>query len=239
MSTHYYPLINKILTQLNLRDKALKSFSVLGDNAFIKPFITIAREPGSGGAPIARAVAAHLGFKFIDEQIIEEIAKSTHRRKAVIQAVDEKKRTAIEDMVQSILNTEYVDDLKYVTELVKVILTYASEGHCVILGRGGNFITPFAKGLHVMVTAPYDVRVKRAMDFEGHSEQKAKQVIANVDKERNEFIKQYLRRDSDKKNAYDLILNTTYYQVDEARDVILEAFYRKFSRSVRYGAILR
>jgi cytidylate kinase len=109
----------------------------------------------------------------------------------------------------------------------------------VILGRGANFITPFAKGLHVLVTAPYEVRVQRAMDFEGHNKKTAQKVIADVEEERSHFVKQYLQKDVDKKNAYDMILNTTYFQVDEARDVICEAFYRKFSRSVRYGAILK
>lgn len=239
MAVHYYPYINKILSQLKLRDSLLSSFMPKSDTSFIRPFITIAREPGSGGAPIAKAVAEKLGFTYVNEQIIEEIARSTKRRKEVIKSIDEKNRTAIEDMVHSLLNDEYIDDLKYVTELVKVILAYAHTGHCVILGRGGNFITPFAKGLHVLVTAPYKVRVQRAMDFEGHNQKAAEKVIADVESERNHFVKQYLRNDHSKKNAYDLVLNTTYFQVDQARDVIVEAFYRKFSRSVRYGAIFK
>lgn len=239
MAVHYYPYINKILSHLKLRDSLLSSFMPKTDSAFIRPFITVAREPGSGGAPVAQAVAEKLGFTYVDEQIIEEIARSTKRRKEVIRSIDEKNRTAIEDMVHSLLNDEYIDDLKYVTELAKVILTYAHKGHCVILGRGANFITPFAKGLHVLVTAPYKVRVQRAMDFEGHNQRTAEKVIADVEKERNFFVKQYLRNDHNKKNAYDLVLNTTYFQVDEACDVIVEAFYRKFSRSVRYGAIFK
>jgi cytidylate kinase len=239
MAVHYYPYINKILSQLKLKDSLLSSFKSKQDQSFVKPFITIAREPGSGGAPIAQAVAQKLGFVYVDEQIIEEIARSTKRRKAVIKEIDEKTRGAISDMVHSMLNKDYIDDIKYMTELVKVILTYAHKGNCVILGRGANFITPFAKGLHVMVTAPYDVRVKRAMDFEGHDKKTAKKVIADVEAERRHFIKQYLQKDPNKKNAYDLTLNTTYFQVDEATDVIVEAFYRKFSRSVRYGSILK
>ena len=239
MAVHYYPYINKILSQLRLKDTILSSFSAKPDQAFIKPFITIAREPGSGGAPIAKAVAEKLGFVYVDEQIVEEIARSTKRRKAVIREIDEKQRGAIEDMVHSMLNKDYIDDIKYITEMVKVILTYAHKGNCVILGRGGNFVTPFAKGLHVMVTAPYQVRVQRAMDFEGHNKEAAERVIADVEKERNHFVKQYLRKDPNKKNAYDLMINTTYFQVDEARDIICEAFYRKFSRSMRYGSILK
>jgi cytidylate kinase len=239
MSVHYYPLINKIMASLKIRDSLFKSESDTTESLFLKPFITIAREPGSGGAPIAQAVADKLGFTFVSEQIVEEIASSTKQRKEAIKAIDEKNRTRIEDMVHSLFNAEYVDDVKYVTELAKVILTYALKGNVVILGRGANFITPFAKGLHVNVTAPYQVRVQRAMDFEGLREPQAKAIIAKVEQERKLFIKQYLRKDITKANSYDLTLNTTYFRVNEATDVIVEAFYRKFSRSVRYGSMLK
>lgn len=239
MAIHYYPLINKVLQSLKIRDN-LGGLEVPDvESAFVKPFITIAREPGSGGAPIAKAVADKLGFTLINEQIVDDIASSTKQRKEIIKAVDEKHRSRLEDMVHSMLNPEYIDDVKYVTELAKVILAYALKGRVVILGRGANFITPFAKGLHVSITAPAAVRVKRAMDFEGLSEAKAKEVIAKIEAERRLFVKQYFRKEITKSNAYDLTLNTTYFQVNEARDVIIEAFYRKFSRSVRYGAIFK
>ncbi|HYD35813.1 MAG TPA: cytidylate kinase-like family protein [Vitreimonas sp.] len=239
MSLHYYPLVNKIINTLNIKDRIFNQYSADAESSFVRPFITIAREPGSGGAPIAKAVADKLGFTFVDDQLIEEIANSTKQRKAAIKAIDEKSRSKIDDIVHSILNPEYIDDLTYVTELVKVMLAYALQGHVVILGRGANFICPFAKGLHINITAPYDRRVKRAMDFEGLNEAQAKEVIAKVEKERRSFVKQYLRKDIDKCNSYDLTINTQYFQVNEARDVILEAFYRKFSRSIRYGAFFK
>lgn len=223
------------MTRLRLHDQD-SIFRGYTDSSFIKPFITIAREPGSGGAPIAQAVADKLGFTLIDEQIVDQIAHSTKKRKTIIQEVDEKSRDHITDMVQSLFNPEYVDDIKYLVELAKIILAYASKGKVVILGRGANFITPFATGLHVNITAPYDVRVKRAMDFEGLNRAQAKAVIASVEKEREKFVRQYLRQDLSSRNAYDITLNTTYFRVDEARDVIVEAFYRKFSRSVKYGS---
>lgn len=238
MSTHYYPLINKIVTQLRLRD-GNQQLAAITSSPFIKPFITFAREPGSGGRPIAKKLADKLGFTFVDEQIVDEIARSTKKRKAIIQEVDEKTRDNISDLVHSLFNKEYVDDVKYVTELARVILTYALKGHTVILGRGANFITPFAKGLHVNITAPYDVRVKRAMDYEGHSEEKAKEVIKEVEAERNNFVKQYLRKNPQKTNSYDISLNTTFFTVDEAAAVLEETFYHKFPRSVRYPAIFR
>ncbi len=239
MTLHYYPLINKVIATLNLRDRLAFIDQRGPELSFPRPFITIAREPGSGGAPIAREVSRRLGFSCVDEEIIDEIARSTKRRKEIIKAIDEKSRSTLQDMVHSLLNTEYVDDLKYVTELVKVVLTYAHQGYVVILGRGANFITPFAQGLHVNVTAPYAVRVERAMKHEGLNETQAKAVIAKTELERKQFVKQYLKKDINKPNSYDLTINTAYMDVDQASSIIVDAFYQKFNRIARYQALFK
>ncbi len=236
MGVHYYPLVNKIMTRLKLFDND-EEIASLTQSPFPDPFITIAREPGSGGAPIAEAVAEQLNFEFIDEQIIESIADSTKKRSEIIEKVDERSRDQIQDMVHSLLNDEYVSDVEYLSELVKVILAFATQGHVVILGRGANFITPFARGLHVNVTAPYDVRVQRAMDYEGHTKERAKEIIAKVENERAKFVKQYMDKEIEKRNAYDLTLNTTYFSVEKAAETIVEAFYRKFPAKKRYRKV--
>lgn len=225
----YYQLVNKALNLSTLREYLRDKFSVT-EETFISPFITVAREPGSGGAPIAKAVAEKLGFEFIDDQIVEEIARSTKRRKAVIKEIDEKSRSRIEDIVHSLVNLEYLDEETYISELVRSILSYAHKGRCVILGRGANFITPFAKGLHVNITAPYEIRVARAMEYEGLSVDQAKEVIAKVEDERSDFVKQYFRRSLSKRNVFDMTINTHYFTVPQARDVIVTAFEQKFSK---------
>lgn len=239
MSAHYYPLINRLFSFNRVKDSLYEHLKELqGDGSgFTKPFITIDREPGSGGAPIAQAVATHLGFQFVDQQLIEEVARNIKKRKSIIQEIDEKGRSVIEDFVQSAINPEYVDDMKYMKELARVVLAYALKGHVVILGRGASALTPFGKGLHVNIIAPYDVRVHRAINFEGHSLKDAKKVIAKVEDERSSFIKQYFKKSPDDADTYDLVINTRNFSINDARDVIVEAFYRKFSRTVRYGSL--
>jgi cytidylate kinase len=229
MAVAYYPLINKFVKFFQVRESlASSSDTSQGDQQFKIPFITIAREPGSGGAPIAAAVAKKLGFQLVDEKLLEDIAKSTKMRKELIKAVDEKQRTIVEDMVQSLLNPDYVDDIKYVKELTKAIIASALKGKAVIVGRGSNFLTPLAKGLHVNITAPYEVRVKRAMQYEGFNRKKAEQVIAKVEKERKAFVKQYLDKDLSRMNSYDMTLNTMHFSVEQARDAIIDMFGHKF-----------
>lgn len=229
MAAKYYRMVDKALGYFNLKKKLEGSLSFPDEETYMRPFITVAREPGSGGAPIAKAVADKLGFEFVDDQIVEDIAKSTKKRRAIIREIDEKSRSQIDDLIHSLLNVEYVGDEEYVMELVRTIIAYAHKGHCVILGRGANFITPFGKGLHINIVAPYVVRVRRAMDYEGLSEKQAKDVIAKVEREREEFVKQYFSSNIKQRNVFDLTLNTTFFTVNQAREVILEAFKQKFA----------
>jgi len=232
MTSDLYPFLDKLFNFRNLK-KQLRKSQLDDPELYHDPFITLAREPGSGGKPIAKAVAKKLGYEFVDEQIVDEIAKSVERRRAIIEEVDEKGRTMMEDMVHSVLNPEYVDYSAYLTALFKIVLAYAFKGKVVIFGRGANFITPFARGLHVNITAPYALRVQRAVNYEGLSERKAKRTIAKVEKEHQDFIMQYIQRDPKKVNSYDLTINTTSFEIDEARDVIIKAFYKKFSHTLK------
>src|SRR3989338_5051446 len=120
-----------------------------------RPVITISREPGSGGRPIAEMVAKTLRFELYDEKFIEDIAKSTKRRTDLIKSVDEKARGLVTDMLQSILNPDYISDMTYIRHAAKVILTRAHRGKAVFLDRGTNFIIPAESTLRVRVQAPY------------------------------------------------------------------------------------
>lgn len=235
MRIDYYPLVNRMVSTLRLRERS-SAQSTPETHFFEKPFITIAREPGSGGAPIAKRVAERLAFTLHDEEIVEELARSTKKRKNIIREIDEKGRTQVDDIIHSVLNPEYVDEHKYIKVLSKIILSYAHEGNCVILGRGGNFITPAARGLHVNIVAPYEVRVQRAMQYEGFNEKTAKEVLGRVERERKEFVETYFNKKIAHHSAYDLTLNTAYYSIDQAADIIMMAFRRKFPAFKRLKA---
>jgi len=227
---NWLPFVQKAQDFLNLKRSANKAyFKEIDDSFFTKPFITIARDPGSGGAPIARSVAEKLGFELIDEKIIDEVAKSTKLRREIVKTIDEKNRSMIEDLVHAFLNPEYLGEQRYIRALFRVVLTYAHKGGTEIVGRGANFITPFAKGLHVWVTAPYETRVRRAMDFEGLDLETAKERIAKVEEERRDFVNQYISENARKPLVYDITINTRYFHISHARDIIISALHQKFS----------
>jgi len=125
----------KIISPTNPRETILPKSS-------FNPFITISRESGSGGAPIAKMVAGSLGFELYDEKFVEAIAKSAKKRTELIKSVDEKARGLVADVLQSVLNPEYISDMTYIRHAAKVVLTRAHKGKVVFLDRGANFMIP-------------------------------------------------------------------------------------------------
>lgn len=236
MSLHYYPFISRLLSVMNTKE--IFNFSQDNKILFTKPFVTVARQPGSLGRPIAAKVAEKLNFRFLDEEIIDDIAESTKKRKAIIQAIDERSRTRIEDFVHSILNKEYVDDFTYIKELTKVILAHIYQGNVVIVGRGASFISPFEKGLHINIVAPDELRIQRTMDFDKLTHAQAERQNKKITESREAFIRQYFRKDAMRCVNFDLSINTQSFSIDEAADLVIEAFYKKFPRIERYRALL-
>lgn len=218
-------LTNNLLPKLTAVPRLVKKS---GAARPFRPVVTISREPGSGGRPIAEMVAKALKFELYDEKFIEDIAKSTKRRADLIKSVDEKARGIVTDMLQSILNPDYISDMTYIRHAAKVILTRAHKGKAVFLDRGTNFIIPAESTLRVRVQAPYPIRVSRAIKHEGIDVGRAKEIIRKHDTERKEFVRQYFDKNISSANFYDLVLNTTFMTLEDARDLIILAFRKKF-----------
>jgi cytidylate kinase len=197
-------------------------------NLIFKPIITVSRDPGSGGAPIAKIVSQKLGFTFYNKKLVTEVAKSAKAREGIIQDIDEKQRSLMEDFIQNSLNPEYVSEQRYMKNLAKVILAINQHGKAVILGRGSNFMVPAAFALRVRVTAPYRVCVARAVQYEGVPYSRAREIINKVMAERAGFVKQYFSKDISNPKYYDLTLNTAYMTIEDAVHLVITAFKRKF-----------
>ncbi|MBU1085499.1 MAG: cytidylate kinase-like family protein [Candidatus Beckwithbacteria bacterium] len=211
--------------ELVIRDR---SFDQAKKGLKFKPFITVSRESGSGGKLIAKKVAKKLNFQYYNKKLIEMTSRKAKKRKALIATLDEKERGFMDDLVHSLLNPDYVSEQTFIKSLFEVVLSIARKGHCVIIGRGGNFITSQYGGLNVRVVAPFLVRAGFTAQYEKYSLYEARERVKKFDKERKEYIKQYFGKDPSNANYYDLVINTTYLSIDQAVDIVIMAFKRKF-----------
>ncbi|OGK37390.1 hypothetical protein A3F60_02195, partial [Candidatus Roizmanbacteria bacterium RIFCSPHIGHO2_12_FULL_39_8] len=172
------------------------------------PIITISREKGSGGRPIAHLIAKKLGrpWKVYHEAIVDEISKETHLRKDLIKELDERNIPLIDEMIAEFFGTRYLNMGNYYKHLIKTLTTIGHRGYAVIVGRGAQHLFPHA--LKVRVICEWDQRIAWMMEFEKVSRSEAVKRIEKSDIERYEFEQSIFKHDIKKAQHYNFIIRT-------------------------------
>ncbi len=101
----------------------------------------------------------------------------------------------------------------------------------VILGRGANLIIPEEKCLRIRITASFDTRVQNTYKFEDvKSKAEAADRVHHMELNRNRFIRQYFGVNPHNPWNYDLVISTDHLSLDQATDLIIQAFKTKFPK---------
>jgi cytidylate kinase len=194
--------------------------------------ITIEREYGSGGADIAKKVAARLGWKLWDQLLTNEIARLMDCDCGVVERHEEKRDPLYYRLFKSFMRGSYegslnaprlkmadTDCIREVAE--RVVKDVAERGQCVIVGRGSAYyLQGRSDAFHAFVYAPLGEKVQR-LRAGGKSEREAFQQAETVDLDRAAFIKQYFGVEWPDRHRFHVMINSTIGE-DAAVDLILE-----------------
>ncbi len=193
------------------------------------PLITISREKGSGGRIIAQLVTKKLGspWKLYHKEIIEEIAKNSRLEEKLVKEIDEKKLSLIEEMINDFFGKKYLSLTRYQKLLARIIAKIAQRGYAVIVGRGAEYLAPFA--LKVRIICEMEQRIKNLMKYEKLTHDEAINLIEKSDKERSDFIRALYHHDIKKAHHYDLVIRTgPNLLIEDAAQIIILAAKRRF-----------
>lgn len=178
--------------------------------------ITISREMGSGGIPIAHQVAEKLGYQLIDGEAIMEAAKSYGLSPEALEQADEKPP----HFVDTLDSKQFLD--LHLIELI--ILEAALKGNVVIYGRGGqDLLKDINSVLRTRITAPFEDRVERWAEREWLDPDRARYLVRKSDQQRAGFIKYYFDRDWEDSVHYDLVINTQRLSEETAVKIICDS----------------
>lgn len=175
--------------------------------------ITISREMGSGGIPIAHKVAEELGYQLIDGEAIMAAAGAYGLSPEAVEQADEKPP----HFVDTLDSKQFLD--LHLIELI--ILEAALKGNVVIYGRGGqDLLKDINSVLRTRIIAPFEDRVERWSEREWLDPDRARYLVRKSDQQRAGFIKYYFDRDWEDSVHYDLTINTQRLSEEMAVQVI-------------------
>jgi cytidylate kinase len=187
------------------------------------PVVTVSREPGSGGRIVAQKLAERLGFVVFHQEVLHEMAKEAKISERVLQSLDERGLSILEDWIASLVDSQHLWPDEYLHHLMHVIGTIGKLGQAVVVGRGANFILPAERRFRVRIIAPRKLRVHHVAREFGLTEKDAERRIIKTESDRQAFVRKYFYADIADPTNYDLVVNTETFNLDRAVDVIAAA----------------
>jgi cytidylate kinase len=201
-----------------------------------KEIITIGREFGSGGHEVGRRLAAELGLKLYDKELLKLMAQESNICEQVLEDYDEKNTGSL---LYSIMMDVY-PSMNYVGNTLQrqiykaqydTIRKIGEKGGCVIVGRGADYILrDIPRVTSVFIHASEEFRVSRIMEYEHVNEQKAKDIISKADKKRASFYNFQTEKKWGSVASYNLSLDASDIGIDGCVSVIRAYLELKYGR---------
>ena len=199
-----------------------------------KIVITIARQYGSGGREIGEKVAAALGIKHYDENLITLAAREGNLDETVASRADESAANSLlytlalgSNFFGSAMNFGYKPPLNDKLFLLQsdVIRRAAEEGSCVIIGRCADYVLrDHPKRLSIFVYGDLANRKQRVMErHEGITEAQAIDLINKTDRRRSSYYNFYTGNKWGKYDNYHLAINSSLLGIDKTAEMIAGA----------------
>lgn len=195
--------------------------------------ITIAREYGSGGRIIGGKLSQKLGIPFYDEEILKMASEESAIGEQFFRLNDEKAGNnlfyrAIGGLKTSLHAPSVDDDITSPENLFRfqseVIRKVAAQSPCIIMGRCADFVLE-AEGMEnlvrLFVYSDVPTGIRRVMEVDGVDAKEALKRVNHISKQRRDYYRYYTGKEWEDMANYDLPINTTALDLDQATELIL------------------
>ena len=196
--------------------------------------ITINREAGSGGRTVGRKLAEKLGVKYCDKAIVEGLTKKFGLSIERIEEIKAQKKSWWKDInnyYNTLVNSASqpmdaqvkLDNTSIFETEKRILQELAAQSSCVVAGRTGFMVfRQWPNHLNIFIQASMEYRVKRIMNKENVSDEKARNIIAKLDADRETYIKKYEDTSRYDTRNYQLVISMDDLSEDDAVEVIMD-----------------
>ena len=173
------------------------------------PVITISREFGAGGHSIARVVSERLGIPYYAQDIDREGENLSRSAR----------------LLDNILNNSagYFSSHDAIYQAQKeLILQFAAEQDCIIIGRCSNLILRNAgiPSLDIFLHADVNLRTEHIQKLGLNGKEDPRKYLTKMDNLRETYFKTYTKHELGTYHDYDLCLDTGTLGYDNCIEII-------------------
>ena len=194
---------------------------------------TIGREFGSGGREVGEKLAAKLGIKLYDKELLQQAAKDSGFCEEIFENHDEKPTNSF--LYSLVMDTYSVSGYsaapfldmplnhKVFLAQFDTIKKIASEESCVIVGRCADYaLSDNPDCINIFIHADLDVRIKNVSRNLNITENKARDIINKTDKQRASYYNYYTSKKWGDSKSYNLSLDAGKLGTDNCVEMILK-----------------
>jgi cytidylate kinase len=205
--------------------------------------ITISRQFGAGGGELAATLGARLGWRVLDQDLPERVARRLDVDVGDVAARDEHAPRILERIGSVVLRTSpdfaptvvvpRVPGPDEIAEATRAVLREAAASPpLIVVGHGAQALFHDRPGtLHVRLVAPLAQRVRRICARAGCTGEDAAALARRMDDERVFYVRHYYHRDWHDPLLYHLQLNTGALSLAEASRLVLGLVERRRPRA--------
>lgn len=124
----------------------------------------------------------------------------------------------------------FIDDRTYLDTVSEILTDLAQRGDLVFIGRGGQMILrERSDTLHIQLVADEETRLARVMDWESVEREEARRRARDFNRHRAAFHKKFWDVDVWDPRLYDLVINTSVIDYEQAAQIACFAAQAKVS----------
>lgn len=196
--------------------------------------ITISRQFGAGGWSLGERLAKRLGYRCINEGMIQEVAKKGKISSGRVRVFEKSGTNRLMKFLDKLVFTDCVDrfvserhghlDEKGYVEIVRGIFQELHErDNVIIIGRGGQYILKdYPNTYHVLFVGDMKSRIRLVMDTYKLTENKAKVMIKQREDQRSQVLRLFSGHEfHDNPMNYDLVINTTQVSLQKTEELVI------------------
>ena len=186
--------------------------------------ITIGREHGSGGHDVARLLGNELNIPVYAKEIVDEAAATSQFSKEILRTYDEKRVAAFFMPVSHFggMDGGFQLNMQVAAAQFDAVRSLARDNSGIFVGRCADYVLRGRPELlRVFIRAPLSFRIRTLMERKQISEEQAKKLVREVDKDRASYYRYYTDQVWGEAGNYDLVIDRSKVGAEGAAKVIL------------------
>lgn len=195
--------------------------------------ITISRQFGSLGRPIAKKMAQLLNIEYYDRDIVDKLAQETNLPVSTVSMDNELNDSEYIRMKYPLGKNDEDEQNKIFQAQSKIITKLAEKGSCIIVGRCSDYILRNQTNhFSIYIYSSYEERINNCINSLNMSKAEAEEMINSVDEARKSYKLHYAKTYSEGIENKDMLIDSSSYKnIDETAKVLVDMIKVKFNLS--------